>query len=85
MAETYIQLVHRLRIHRGPGKADKVSERPREGNRDDGWGAYRDLDKPTLITFESGDQANIVDLLRTGAIAALPAKPEKEVKHGKIR
>ena len=88
MTETYIQLSHRLRIHR-PGKPDLVSERPREGNREDGWENYRDLDKPTLISFEPGDQVDIAALMACGAIALLPPKSEavarREVKSGKIR
>lgn len=69
MVATYRQLSHRLRIQRGPGRPDKVLERPREGSRERGWGRYLDSDeKPTLITFDEYDQVDIAQLLRSGAI-----------------
>ncbi len=68
IGKQFRQVSHRLRIHR-PGKPDNVSERPREGNREDGWGQYLDGDdNPTLIAFEAGDVADVADLLRMGAI-----------------
>lgn len=76
MTQTYRQIVHRLRIQRGPGQPDKVSERPREGSRDRGWGKYRDSDDaPTLITFDKHDRVNVEKLLRIGAI--VPYEPPK--------
>lgn len=65
----YRQLSHKLRIRRGPGRPDKVSERPRAGNREKGYGEYLDSDEaPTLIEFEEFDQVDIPALIRAGAI-----------------
>lgn len=77
---TYIQIAHRLRIQRGPGRPDKLSERPRAGSRERGWGAFTDSpDKPTLITFDEYDQVDVDALLRSGAI--VPYTPKR--KEGK--
>lgn len=65
----YRQVAHRLRINRGPGRPDKVSERPRAGRRGD-WREFLDSDEaPTLIAFDEYDQVNIPALLAQGAIA----------------
>lgn len=71
----YRQIAHRLRINRGPGHPDKVSERPRAGARDRGWGAFLDSDEsPTLIEFDELDQVDVPGLLRLGAIVPHPPK-----------
>ena len=70
-ARTYVQIAHRLRIQRGPGKPDNVSERPREQK----TGRYTDSDAPTLITFHRGDLADVESLLANGAIEEQPAVP----------
>ncbi len=83
--QTYRQIAHRLRIQRGPGRPDKVSERPREGSREKGWGKFLDSeDHPTLITFDEHDQADIAGLLRLGAIVPYsPPKREEVIDVGK--
>ncbi len=64
------QITHRLRIQRGPGRADKVSERPRAADRQ-----YLDSDEaPTLVTFDEYDQVDVSALLQMGAI--VPWAPE---------
>lgn len=80
---TYRQIAHKLRIARGPGNPDRLSARPRQGNRERGWGAYLDSDDaPTLVTFEPGDLVDVDALLRSGAIApytppaVVPATPK---------
>lgn len=76
---TYRQIVHRLRLNRGKGRADKVSERPREGSRENGWGRYLDSDdNPTLIEFDEYDQIDVGHALRIGAI--VPWEPPKPVE-----
>lgn len=60
----YRQIAYRLRIQRGPGNPDKVSERPRASR-----GKYLDSDEqPTLIEFDEFDRADIPGLLALGAI-----------------
>lgn len=72
------QWSHRLRIQQ-PGKPDRISERPRRGNRDKGWGDFLDSDEhPTLVTFEPGDQVDVAFLIKTGAISPYtPPQPAK--------
>lgn len=81
----YRQLAHRLRIER-PGHPHRVSERPRQGNRERGWGAFTDSDDaPTLVEFHPDDQVDIPALLRSGAIVEWtpPASAGKERARGK--
>jgi len=74
MAQVYRQLTHRIRIQRGPGRPDKVSERPR----DDVTGRFLDSDEePTLITFEEDDDVDIPWLLKIGAIVPWESAPEE--------
>ncbi len=64
----YRQIAHRLRIHRAEG-GERVSERPREGSREKGWGKFLDSDDaPTLVELDEGDQVDVTALLRSGAI-----------------
>lgn len=75
-AGTYRQFTQRLRIQRGPGNPDLVSERPRDQKSRN----YLDSDaKPTLITLSEGDLADVPALLASGAIA--PHTP----KSGRVR
>lgn len=76
--KTYIQIAHRLRIQRGPGKPDTVSERPREQK----TGRYTDTDAPTLIALHKGDLADVDSLLALGAIEEQPVAPVKKVMAG---
>lgn len=79
MAEQYVgvtfrQLSHRLRISR-PGQPDRISERPRDPKSL----RYQDSDAtPTLVSFEAGDQVDVEQLLRIGAI--VPYMPPKLAK-----
>lgn len=73
----YRQFSHRLRIQRGTGRPDKVSERPRQGSKERGWGDYLDSDDaPTLIEFDALDQVDVRQLLKTGAIVAYTSPEE---------
>lgn len=85
MSKTYRQITYKLRVSRGPGKPDLVSERPcrkdNHGNR-----TYLDSDeKPTLVTFD--DYCVLTDLdfwLKVGHIVPY-TPPRKEVKaRGKV-
>ena len=75
----YRQLTLRLRVQRGPGRHDLVSERP---NRKDKAGnrIYLDSDdSPTLVTFDEHCQVDIPALLAIGAITEYtPPEPEPE-------
>lgn len=80
----YRQIAHRLRIDRGPGRPDKVSERPRAGRQGD-WREFLDSDEaPTLIEFDEFDRVDVAALLRQGSIVAHtpPARPGRGVKRG---
>ena len=67
---TYRQISRKLRIQRGPGRPDKVSERPSRENKA-GVRVYLDSDEaPTLIEFDEFDIVDIDQMLRIGAIAA---------------
>lgn len=79
MASQYRQIAHRLRVQRGPGRPDLVSERPRRGSKKQGWGDYLDSpEHPTLVEFDEYCQVDIPALLRQGAIA--PREPREEVQ-----
>ena len=82
---TFRQVTHRLRIQRGPGNPDRVSERPREGSRERGWGAYLDTDNPTLVTFDALDQVDVGSLLGIGAIMPHETPRRKGKSHGEGR
>ncbi len=77
--KTYRQITHKLRIYRGPGRGEKVSERPRGKN-----GAYQDSEEnPTLITLDEYDQVDVTKLLAAGIIAEYrPPKPPKAKPQG---
>ena len=77
MGDIYRQLTQRLRIQRGPGRTDKISERPRNLM----TGDFQDDANPTLITFDAYDQVNIPFLLSVGAIELW----QPEVKRGKAK
>ena len=60
----YRQITHRLRIQRGAGRPDLVSERPRKQPR----GRFLDEDNPTLVEFDEHCQVDAEELLKMGAI-----------------
>lgn len=73
----FVQIAHQLRFtKRQPPRQDRLSARPREGSREQGWRAF--LDNPdalygetpgaTLVTFDMDDAVDIPALLRQGAI-----------------
>lgn len=67
----YRQISPRIRVQRGPGKPDFVSERPRATPA----GPFTDSDDaPTLVEFDADCIVNVGFLLRAGAIVevALP-------------
>lgn len=63
----YRQITHRLRVQRGPGRPDFVSERPRDPKS----GKYLD-DGPPLIEFDAHCQVDVESLIRSGALAREP-------------
>ena len=64
----YRQIAHRLRVQRGPGNPDLVSERPRAGRRGN-WAEYLDSDeKPTLVEFDKLCRVDAAHLMKIGAI-----------------
>ena len=66
----YRQLSPRIRVQRGPGKPDFVSERPRATPA----GPFTDSDDaPTLVEFDADCIVNIGFLLRAGAIVEVQA------------
>ena len=71
----YRQIARRLRVDRGPGHPDLVSERPTI-TRADGSYEFTDSDaNPTLVEFDETCRVNLPELLRLGAIVAhTPAK-----------
>ena len=77
MGETYRQVTRRLRVQRGPGRPDLVSERPVELSakgepKTDARGNVRYTDSeesPTLVTFDEHCRVRVDQLLRVGAIA----------------
>lgn len=68
----YRQIAHRLRLQMGPGKPDIVSERPRQKK----TGRYLDLDQDglstTRIEIPEGALVDVDQLVRIGAIEAVP-------------
>ncbi len=74
----YIQLAPRLRIQRGAGKADLVSERPHKRDKHGNVAFSDDPEKkPTLVEFDEHCQVDIPALLRIGAIREQPVKEVK--------
>lgn len=72
----YRQLSARLRVQRGAGRPDLVSERPTDPKTK----RFSDSDEsPTLIEFDEHCQVDIPFLLAIGAIAEYEPK---KVKHG---
>ena len=63
---TYRQVTKGLRIQRGAGHPDKVSERPRDPR----TGAFRDVPPapPTLIELDELDQFDVPALIAIGGI-----------------
>lgn len=79
----YRVITKRLRIPQGPGKPDRVVERPSRKARDQTgtWDEYLDDLEPTLVTFAPEDVVDVAFLLRCGAIAdPAPEGKEKEVR-----
>lgn len=73
----YIQIAERLRIQRGAGRPDLVSERPTRRNPKGDRVAYLDdpATNPTLVEFDEHCQVNIDFLLRTGGLRPYTAPP----------
>lgn len=69
----YRQVAMRLRVQRGPGNPDLVSERPHTKDAE-GNPIYQDEDEPTLITFDVDCQVDIEKLLKQGAIVPHTAR-----------
>lgn len=78
IGKPYRQLSARLRVQRGPGRPDLVSERPRDVKQDGSLGRYVDSEEaPTLVTFDAHCQVDVPSLLQIGAIAEYaPPAPE---------
>ena len=69
------QVTLRLRVQRGEGKPDLVSERPQERISGSDQKRYTDLDAPTLVTFDSHCLVDVDALLASGAIRRPAPKP----------
>ncbi len=78
----YRQLAWKLRFH-GPDGSQKLSVRPKR-NPDDVNSAYTDLPPaaPTLVEIRPGDQVDVGQLLRIGAIAPWVPEPEPDPPEG---
>lgn len=73
---SYRQVAGKLRFQRGPGRPDKVSERPRDPR----TRAYTDDDAPTIVTLDEHDVADVPALLALGTLMRLPdAGPAAEI------
>lgn len=92
-AVTYRQIAATLRVQRGAGREDLVSERPvvltakGEKKRDArGNVTYLDSDEaPTLVTFDEHCQINVPFLLKTGALVEIAAPTPSETAKVEIR
>lgn len=81
----YVQLTRRLRVQRGPGHPDLVSERPLKLNARGEFKAYLDDPDsgPTLVEFDELCQVDIPALLRSGALREYaPPKPKRAARKG---
>ena len=78
-AGTYVQLSRGLRISRGAGQPDRLSQRPMGEDRKGRFFKDDPTTNPTLVTFEIGDQVDVASLLRIGAILPYqaPSPPRK--------
>ena len=83
----YRQITYKLRVQRGPGRPDLVSERPRNKK-----GEYTDDKKPKLVSFDEHCRVDVERLLRIGAIeeytppaVSEQAKSKSEAKSGETR
>ncbi len=75
----YRQLSLRLRVQRGQGRKDLVSERPHKMT--DAGPVYSDsLEKPTIVTFDEHCQVDIEAMLGSGAIAEHAASRRRASK-----
>lgn len=76
-AGTYRQIAHKLRIQAGPGKPDRLSERPRARS-----GRYLDEDNPTMVELYEGDLVDVPSLIQQGGLERVEP-PRKEAASGK--
>lgn len=72
----YRQVTLRLRIQRGAGHPDFVSERPRRRIAAEQY-EYTDIESPTLVSFDRHCQVDVEQLLRIGAIEQYEAPAAK--------
>lgn len=80
----YRQVTIRLRIQRGPGRPDLVTERAYRVDRGTGRTVFLDeigKAEPTLVEFDEHCQVDVEHLLKLGAIE--PWRPAKKAKKGK--
>ena len=84
----YVQIARKLRVQRGPGRPDLVSERPgkwvgRGG--DNEWYVFSDADAPTLVEFDEHCLVDVAAMLRAGSIREYeePVKAKKGGRRGK--
>lgn len=76
-AKQYRQISGKLRIQRGPGRPDYVSERPRDPRTQ----RYTDLEEPTLVSFDQHCQVDVEKMIRRHQIAELePGTPAPAAK-----
>jgi len=81
----YIQIAERLRVQRGAGRPDLVSERPTRRNQKGDRVAYLDDPdtNPTLVEFDEHCQVNIDFLLRTGGLRPYTPRRSQPAKSRK--
>lgn len=83
----YIQIARKLRVQRGPGNADLVSERPgkwaNQGEPNERF-VYSDDPEtaPTLVDFDEHCRVDIPSMVRMGAIREY-VEPKKGGRGGK--
>ena len=81
----YIQVAYRLRVQRGPGRADLYSERPvRKNSEGHIVEAKDDPDNfPTIVTFDEHCRVDIPALLKLGAIKQYSEPPVTPIASGR--
>lgn len=67
----YVQIARKLRVQRGPGRPDLVSERPGKwvgrGGDNERY-VFSDTESPTLIEFDEHCRVDVASMLAKGSI-----------------
>ena len=82
----YVQIARKLRVQRGPGRPDLVSERPGKwvgrGGDSERY-VFSDADAPTLVEFDEHCRGDVAAMLKAGAIREYEAPTTKGARRGK--